>query len=113
MEGRIFRGKSCEYIKLKDVDSVTGCEDGMKHYSVETKLPKDFDVGTKFVIKQEKGTRKQFLILNGEAVLAFVKNGDKFADCDSYTEVTTNIQCKTVDGLNTVDLEKAPGNYVT
>ena len=67
-----------------------------------------FVAGTKFVIKQEKGTRKQFLILNGEAVLAFVKNGDKFADCDSYTEVTTNIQCKTVDGLNNVDLEKAP-----
>ena len=28
MEGRIFRGQSCEYIKLKDVNSVTGCEDG-------------------------------------------------------------------------------------
>ena len=70
---------------------------------------KDFVAGTKFVIKQEKGTRKQFLILNGEAVLAFVKNGEKFADCDSYTEVTTQVDCKTVEGLNTVGLEEAPG----
>ena len=68
-----------------------------------------FVAGTKFVIKQDKGTRKQFLILNGEAVLAFVENGKKFVDCDSYTEVTTEVNCKTVDGLNTVDLEKAPG----
>ena len=28
LEGRIFQGKSCEYIKLKNVNSVTGCEDG-------------------------------------------------------------------------------------
>ena len=68
-----------------------------------------FVAGTKFVIKQDKGTRKQFLILNGEAVLAFVENGKKFVECDSYTEVTTSVNCKTVDGLNTVDLEKAPG----
>ena len=70
----------------------------------------ELSAGSKFVIKQERGTRKQFLILNGEAVLAFVKNGEKFADCDAYTEVTTNIQCKEVDGLKTVDLEKAPSS---
>ena len=28
MEGRIFRGKTCEYIKLKNVNTVNGCEDG-------------------------------------------------------------------------------------
>ena len=28
MEGRIFRGKTCEYIKLKDVSAVNGCENG-------------------------------------------------------------------------------------
>ena len=91
---------------------MSGCEDGKKHIIIQlTAFPKrNFVAGTKFVIKQEKGTRKQFLILNGEAVLAFVKNGDKFADCDSYTEVTTNIQCKEVDGLKTVDLEKEPSS---
>ena len=30
MEGRIFRGKNCEYIKLKEVNTVNGCEDGNK-----------------------------------------------------------------------------------
>ena len=50
--------------------------------------------GNKFVIKQVKGVRKQFLILNGEAVLGFVTKGDKFADCTSYTEVTANVDCK-------------------
>ena len=50
--------------------------------------------GEKFVIKQAKGVRKQLLILNGEAILGFVRNGKKFADCDSYTEITTKVDCK-------------------
>ena len=50
--------------------------------------------GNKFVIKQVKGVRKQLLILNGQAILGFVRNGKKFADCDSYTEVTTKVDCK-------------------
>ena len=81
-----------------------------KYHNSGSIFQKELFAGTKFVIKQERGTRKQFLILNGEAVLAFVKNGNKFSDCDSYTEVTTNIQCKEVDGLKTVDLEKAPSS---
>ena len=47
--------------------------------------------GNKFVIKQVRGVRKQFLILHGEAILGFVRNGKKFADCDSYTKVTTKV----------------------
>ena len=50
--------------------------------------------GNKFVIKQVKGVRKQFLILHGQAILGFVRNGKKFADCDSYTEVTGMVDCK-------------------
>ena len=50
--------------------------------------------GNKFVIKQVWGVRKQLLILNGEAILGFVRNGKKFADCDSYTEITTMVECK-------------------
>ena len=51
-------------------------------------------LGTKFVIKQSNGVRKQFLILNGEIVLAFVADGQKFVNCPSYTEVTTSVDCK-------------------
>ena len=47
--------------------------------------------GNKFVIKQVRGVRKQFLILHGEAILGFVRNGKKFADCDSYTKVNTKV----------------------
>ena len=50
--------------------------------------------GTKFVISTKEGVRKQFIVLNGEAVLAFVANGQKFAECSSYTEVTSKIDCK-------------------
>ena len=82
-----------------------------KYHNSGSIFQKELFAGTKFVIKQERGTRKQFLILNGEAVLAFVKKGEKFADCDAYTEVTTNIRCKEVDGLKTVTLdEKAPSS---
>ena len=51
-------------------------------------------LGNKFVIKQVKGVRKQFLILNGEPILAFVTKGKKFTECTSYTEVTAQVDCK-------------------
>ena len=46
------------------------------------------------MIKQVTGVRKQFLILNGEAILGFVTKGKKFTACSSYTEVTANVDCK-------------------
>jgi hypothetical protein len=50
--------------------------------------------GTKFVIQQPRGTRKQFLSIEGKVVLAFVKIGNKFADCETLNEITENITCK-------------------
>ena len=46
------------------------------------------------MIKRVDGVRKQFLILNSEPILAFVKRGKKFTACTSYTEVTANVDCK-------------------
>ena len=46
------------------------------------------------MIKQAKDTRKQFLMLEGEPIIAFVLNGKKFTDCESYTEVTSSVECK-------------------
>ena len=50
--------------------------------------------GTKFVVKQLKGTRKQFLFVDGKDIIAFVKNKEKFVNCSIFTEVTEMIQCK-------------------
>ena len=57
-------------------------------------IPIQIISGNKFVIKQVSGVRKQFLILNGEAILGFVTKGKKFASCSSYTEITANVDCK-------------------
>lgn len=75
--GRVYTGNTCEYLTLGSITSNSGCDDG-----------------TKFVIKQVTGVRKQFLILNGTPILGFVTKGEKFADCSSYTEVTLNVDCK-------------------
>merc|ERR1711892_359628 len=85
--GRVIKGGDCEYIKIGSITANTGCTDG-----------------NKFVIKQVSGVRKQFLILNGEAILGFVTKGKKFASCSSYTEITANVDCKVVSGLIDVDL---------
>merc|ERR1711892_445014 len=85
--GRVIKGSDCEYIKIGSITANTGCTDG-----------------NKFVIKQVSGVRKQFLILNGEAILGFVTKGKKFAGCSSYTEITANVDCKVVSGLIDVDL---------
>ena len=50
--------------------------------------------GSKFVISREKGTRKQFLLVEGKDIIAFVKNGEKFVDCSAFTEVTSQVSCK-------------------
>jgi len=93
--GRIYTGSACEYIKLADITSNDGCVDG-----------------TKFVLKKEDTVRKQLLIMSGTPILAFVTKGEKFVNCTSYTEVTIQVDCKTVDGLSDVDLSAtaSPGD---
>jgi len=89
-QGRKLTGNSCEYIYLCHIIDNSGCEDG-----------------SKFVIKQANNTHKKFLLLDGEAVLAFVTNGEKFKDCPSYTNVTGNVTCKVVDGGADIDLPRS------
>merc|ERR1712126_82965 len=60
--------------------------------------------GSKFVIKKVRGVRKQFLILGGEAVIAFVENKKKFADCSKWNNITESVKCKQVDGADKIDL---------
>jgi len=64
--------------------------------------------GTKYVIKQVPNTRKQFLIMDGEAIIAFVEKGTKFGQCAEYMDITSKIQCKDVESLNEVDLTATP-----
>ena len=53
--GRLIKGGDCEYIKLTGITANSGCGSG-----------------NKFVIKQQTGVRKQFLVLNGEPIMAFI-----------------------------------------
>jgi len=90
-EGRVIKGDHCDYISICDITENSGCSNGYK-----------------FVIKRaSKQVRKQFLILNGKSVLGFVTKGEKFANCSSYTEVTSSVTCKEVAGLGSVDLSAA------
>eukprot|EP00090_Calanus_glacialis_P003469 TRINITY_DN12566_c0_g1_i1.p1 TRINITY_DN12566_c0_g1~~TRINITY_DN12566_c0_g1_i1.p1 ORF type:complete len:284 (-),score=70.72 TRINITY_DN12566_c0_g1_i1:64-915(-) len=93
VENRKITGKDCEYIKLCDVIKNGGCEDG-----------------NKFVIRKMKGTRKQFLILNGNPVLGFVQKKKKFTSCKSYTQITANLKCKVVSGLSSLNLTSSSNN---
>ena len=95
IEGRVYTGNDCEYIKLCSITANAGCTDG--EYKDDDGNDTDLDdeiSGNKFVIKQVSGVRKQFLILNGQAILGFVTKGKKFTSCTSYTEVTAIVDCK-------------------
>ena len=59
--------------------------------------------GDKFVLKGAAGVRKQFLIMNGMPLLAFVEKKTKFHECSSFTDITANVACKEVPGLATLD----------
>merc|ERR1719483_209456 len=83
-----FIGKACEWIDINQVrTSGQGCADG-----------------SKFVISKEKGTRKQFLLVEGKDIIAFVKSGEKFVDCSAFTEVTSQVSCKAVAGVDGISL---------
>ena len=50
--------------------------------------------GSKFVLSRRKGTRKQLLLIEGKNIVGFVKNGQKFAECTYFTEVSSTVTCK-------------------
>merc|ERR1719228_2113519 len=92
-------GYHCEYVDLCMIDrmSKTGC-----------------DMGQKFVIKTKKGTRRQFLMIDGAKVIAFLDKGKKITDCaGNLTDVTSNVKCKTIPGAIDVKLQRQNGTNDT
>merc|ERR1711863_104595 len=49
-------------------------------------------------------TRKQFLIVNDKAIIAFITKRKKFTACESFTDITTSVSCKSVSGLDNITL---------
>merc|ERR1719312_2444478 len=92
VEGRKITGNDCEYIKLCEVLNNTSCSNG-----------------DKFVIRKMRGTRRQFLILNGRPVMGFRQKKKKFSSCPSFTQITATLQCKEVAGLNSLNIS-TPSN---
>merc|ERR1719284_701419 len=83
----VVKGNDCEFIYLADITSNSGCSNGQK-----------------FVLKGANNTRKQFLIVNDKAIIAFIVKKKKFTACESFTDITTSVSCKTVSGLDNVTL---------
>ena len=77
-EARVYSGSHCQWIDLNKVlsDGI-GCANG---YEIE--------------IEPQADHRNQLLFVEGKTILAFVKRNEKFADCSSYEEVTTEVECK-------------------
>ena len=79
-QSNVLQGEHCQFIDFANArSSGSGCVDG-----------------TKMVVKNKPGHRKQFLIADSRTIYGFVeKGGKKFAtDCSSYTDRTCDIQCK-------------------
>merc|ERR1711953_1616511 len=85
---KMTRGSDCQYINLVNIKDNHGCTSG-----------------SKFVVKPMKHMRKQYLILNGQILLVFAKKSKKFTECQSYQDITSIVECKTVKGLNSIDLQ--------
>merc|ERR1712088_456054 len=89
----VVKGNDCEFIYLADITSNSGCSNGQK-----------------FVLKGANNTRKQFLIVNDKAIIAFITKKKKFTACESFTDITTSVSCKTVSGLDNVTLPSSSSN---
>merc|ERR1712121_54588 len=86
-QGIVVKGNDCEFIYLADITSNSGCSNGQK-----------------FVLKGANNTRKQFLIVNDKAIIAFITKKKKFTACESFTDITTSVNCKSVSGLDNITL---------
>merc|ERR1712123_519642 len=87
---KVLTGAHCQYVDLCMIDrmSESGCTTGQK-----------------FVIKSPKGTRRQFLMVDGSKIIAFLLSGKKITDCKgNLTDVTTPVSCKTVPGVADIKL---------
>merc|ERR1711931_107052 len=89
----VVKGNDCEFIYLADITSNSGCSNGQK-----------------FVLKGANNTRKQFLIVNDKAIIAFITKKKKFTACESFTDITTSVSCKTVSGLDNITLPTSNSN---
>ena len=99
-----FVGKTCEWIDISKVRLVACILWALTESFGQVKSGgQNCGDGTKFVIKQEKGTRKQFLFVDGKNIIAFVKNKEKFVNCSSFTEVTEMVQCKVMKHIFITD----------
>merc|ERR1719341_39534 len=94
--GRVLKGNGCEYVSLTDIKTKgTSCTNGYK-----------------FVLKGATNTRRQFLIVNDLVILAFVTANTKFPECTAFKDVTADVTCKAVTGLDSTDLS-ASGTATT
>merc|ERR1712210_137498 len=89
----VVKGNDCEFIYLADITSNSGCSNGQK-----------------FVLKGANNTRKQFLIVNDKAIIAFITKRKKFTACESFTDITTSVSCKSVSGLDNITLPSSSSN---
>merc|ERR1719341_3173909 len=93
----ILKASPCQWIDLERVrEEGNGCVDG-----------------SKFVVSKERGVRRQYLFVDGRTVLAFVTNGDKFAQCANFTDITADVKCKVMEGVENVELASECSSSVT
>lgn len=93
----ILKASPCQWIDLEKVrEEGSGCVDGAK-----------------FVVSKDRGVRRQYLFVDGRTVLAFVTNGEKFAQCPNYTDITADVKCKVMEGVENVELASQCSSSLT
>jgi len=96
---KVLKGSHCEYIDLCEIDrmAASGCNSGQK-----------------FVIKGNKGVRRQFLMVDNKKIVAFLGRKKKIVDCAAnLTDVTSRVSCKTIDGAGDIKLVKQNSTNTT
>ena len=89
-------GYHCEYVDLCLIDrmSTTGCGTGQK-FVIKVVFCFLYSIIQIPIFQTKKGTRRQFLMIDGAKVIAFLDAGKKITDCGgNLTDVTSNVKCK-------------------
>ena len=84
MVRKVLTGFHCQFIDICEINKKSFCTNGQKFVFRGSK-------------KGKKKVRRQFLILSGKKIVAFLENGKKITDCKGkLVDITRSVSCKTI-----------------
>ena len=97
MVRKVLTGFHCQFIDICEINRKSSCTNGQKFVFRGSK-------------KGKTKVRRQFLILSGKKIVAFLENGKKITDCKGkLVDITRSVSCKTIPKAEEISIVSPTG----